>query len=89
MRQDCVSVIKVCFFLIYIALKDLVNFCEHLLILEANIELCQVIADPDTIPRPRLFDLIDNLVALFDHILHLGLSSFLSSAPTNTYWSYA
>ena len=88
MRQDSVSIIKVCFFLINIALKDLVNICKHLLILEAYIELSQVIADPDTIPGPCLFDLIDNLVALLDHILHLSLRSFLASATTNSYWSH-
>ena len=86
MRQDRVPVVEVSFFLIDIALEDLVNLSKHLFILEAHIELCQVVADLDAIPRLRLMDLIDNLVTLFYNILHLCLGSLLACAATDIYW---
>ena len=78
-RQDRVAIIEICFFLIDVPLKDLINLRHLLLVFLLHFKLCQVIADLLAIPALCQTDLINDFFALTDQILHLCFGLFLAA----------
>ena len=78
-RQDRVAIIEISFFLVDVPLKDLINLRHLLLILLLHFKLCQVIANLLAIPALCQTDLINDLFALTDQILHFSFGLFLAA----------
>ena len=77
--KNRVPIVKVSFFLVNIALEDLVNIGHDRSVFLLSLELGQVITDLIAIPDLGQSDLVDDLFAFADQVLHLCLGLLLTA----------
>lgn len=78
--QNRISLVELCFFLVHVALKDLVKLVHFGLEPMLDIKLSQMVAHLSAVPALGLTDLANDLLSLSDQVLTLRLALLLGRA---------